>query len=143
MPDFGNAGTRTVTVFNANVNVNATAGEFLDYSLTASGGVPAFAYACSHRDPISQSDQFPGHPKANYRWQLQKAGEALPSTVARDSTDFDVYSEAMSFLGAVKYDLLINLCNSDGSVKKVVQQISYASNDSTDTCSEDLGVSWA
>ena len=49
----------------------------------------------------------------------------------------------MSFLGAVRYDLLINLCNSDGTVKKVVQQISYASNDSTDTCSSDLGISWA
>jgi len=143
MADFGNAGTRTVTVFNANVTVNASAGEFLEYSLTAAGGVPAFAYACSHRDPISKSDQFPGHPKANYKWRLQKTGEALPSTVARDSTDFDAYSVAMSFLGAVRYDLLINLCNSDGTVKKVVQQISYASNDSTDTCSSDLGISWA
>lgn len=143
MADFGNAGTRTVTVFNANVKVNASAGEFLEYSLTAAGGVPSFAYACSHRDPISQSDRFAGHPKALYKWRLQKTGEALPSTVARDSTAFDAYSLAMSFLGAVRYDLLINLCNGDGTVKRVVQQISYASSDSTDTCSEDLGVSWA
>lgn len=143
MPDFGNAGTRTVTVFNPNATVNATAGEFLDHNLTASGGMPAFAYACADRDPISRSDQFPGHPKANYAWKLQKTGEVLPSVVAADSNDFDAYTVAMSFLGAVRYDLTINLCNRDGSVKNVVQKISYASNDSTDSCAEDLGVSWA
>jgi hypothetical protein len=142
MPDFGNAGTRTVTVFNPNVTVNATAGEFLNYTLIASGGMPAFAYACAHRDPISRADQFAGHPKASYGWKLQKTGEVLPSVVAADSSNFDPYTVAMSFLGAVRYDLTINLCNGDGSVKNVVQQISYASNDSTDSCAEDLGVSW-
>jgi hypothetical protein len=143
MPDFGNAGTRTVTVYNADVTVDATAGEYLDYSLTASGGMPAFTYTCADRDPISKSDQFPGHPKANYRWKLQKTGEALPGIVAADRNGYDTYSVAMSFLGAVRYDLTINLCDGGGTVKKVVQQISYSSTDSRDYYAEPLGVSWA
>jgi hypothetical protein len=132
--------TRTVTIFNPNVTVNTTAGEFLDYTLKASGGTPAFAYACADRDPISRADQFPGHPKTTYKWKLQKTGEALPSVVATDRSSFDAYTVAMSFLGTVRYDLTINLCNSNGSVKAEVQKISYTSNDSSDSIAETLGV---
>ena len=143
MPDFGNAGTRTKTIYNSSATVNAAAGEYLDYSLTVSGGMPAFTYTCADRDPISSSDQFPGHPKANYRWKLQKIGAALPTIVAADRDDYDPYSVGMSFLGAVRYDLTINLCDSNGTVKKAIQQISYSSTDSTDYFAEPLGVSWA
>ncbi len=143
MPDFGNAGTRTVTVYNPNVTISAAAGEYLAYSLTASGGMPDFSYTCADRDPIFGSDKFSGRPRANYTWKLQKSGEILPSIVAADRTTFDSYSVSMSFLGIVRYDLTINLCNSDGSVKKIIQQISYASNDGRDFCAEPLGVSWS
>jgi hypothetical protein len=142
-PDFGNAGTRTVTVYNASATINAAAGEYLNYSVTVSGGMPALVYTCAHRNPISQSDQFPGHPQANYGWKLQQAGGPLPAVVAADSGAYDAYSVGMSFLGAVRYDLTISLCNSDGSLKQTAQQISYASTDSSDYYAEALGVSWA
>ncbi|HET9408334.1 MAG TPA: hypothetical protein VFO39_13925 [Candidatus Sulfotelmatobacter sp.] len=143
MPDFGNDGTRTVTVYNPSVNPNSAAGEYLGYTLTVAGGNPAFVYTCADRDPISRSDQFPGHPKATYTWKLQKAGEVLPLIVGSDRNGYDACSVGMSFLGAVRYDLTINLCNNDGSVKKVIQQISYTSNDSRDYYAELLGVTWA
>ena len=131
--------TRTVTIFIGRVIVNTTAGEFLDYTLTAAGGTPAFAYDCTDRDPISRADQFSGHPKISYRWKLQTTGEILPTIVAADKSR-DTYAVAMSFLGVVQYDLTINLCNPNGSVKTVVQQISYTSNDSNDSIAEGLGV---
>jgi hypothetical protein len=105
--------------------------------------MPAFVYTCADRDPISKSDQFPGHPKADYGWKLQKTGSALPTIIAADRDGYDAYSVAMSFLGAVRYDLTISLCDGSGAVKKLVQQISYASTDSRDYYAESLGVSWA
>jgi hypothetical protein len=143
MPDFGYDGTRTVTVYNPDVTLSANAEEYLDYLLTASGGMPDFAYTCADRDPIFGSNQFPGRPRQNYPWKLQKTGEELPLIVAADSSGYDAYSVAMSFLGIIKYALTINLCNKDGSVKKVIQQISYSSHDSRDKYAESLGVSWA
>ena len=143
MPDFGNAGTRTVTVYNPEVTLDAAVGEYLDYNLTASGGMPAFAYTCADRDPITRSDKFPGRPKMKYEWRLQKSGELLPTIAVADRNAFDAYSVAMSFLGIVRYDLTIDLCNSDGTVKKAIQQISYSSTDGRDYYPEPLGVSWA
>ena len=133
--------TRTVTTFNPEVTVNTTTdGEFLSYTLTPAGGTPAFAYACADRDPISRADQFPGHPRTDYEWKLQKTGQALPLIVATDRDKFETYTIAMSFLGTVRYALTINLCNRDGSVKTEVQKISYASTDSKDFIAEGLRV---
>ena len=139
---FGANGTRDETKCDPSVEVNASAGEYLDYNVQASGAIPGFTYVCAHRDPISNSKQFPGHPQANYRWKLQKTGEALPTVVASDASTFDAYTVTFLFLAALRYDLTINLCNRDNTVKKVVQQVSYKSSNGGDNYSEPLGVSW-
>ena len=140
--NFGANGTRGETTCDPSVIVNASAGEYLSYSIKASGAVPGFTYVCAHRDPISRSDQFPGHPQANYGWKLQKTGEALPGVVAADSAGFDTYVVTFLFLAALQYDLTVNLCDSTGAVKREVQKISYKSSNGKDSYSEPLGVSW-
>lgn len=139
---FGANGTRDETTCDPSVTVNSTAGEYLDYKVQASGAVPAFTYTCAHRDPISRSDQLQGHPQANYGWKLQKNGEALPGVVAAHSAAFDTYVVTFLFLAALQYDLTISLCNSDATVKRVVQKVSYKSSNGADNFSEPLGVSW-
>jgi hypothetical protein len=139
---FGADGTRDETTCDPSVTVDATAGEYLDYNLKASGAVPGFTYVCAHRDPISNSKQFPGHPQANYRWKLQRTGAALPTVVAADSPTFDAYTVTLLFIAALEYELTINLCNQDGTLKKLVQNISYKSANGGDNYSEPLGVSW-
>ncbi len=141
--NFGANGTRDETTCDPSVTVNATAKEYLAYTIKASGAEPGFTYTCAHRDPISRSDQFQGHPRADYGWKLQKTGEALPTVVAADSAAFDTYVVTFLFLAALQYDLTVNLCNSDTTVKKVVQKISYRSSNGKDSYSEPLGVSWA
>jgi hypothetical protein len=48
----------------------------------------------------------------------------------------------MSFLGAIEYDLTINLCDSSGNLKQVVQDITYTSNVPEDSFIEPLVVTW-
>ena len=90
MPDFGNAGKRTVRKHTGALQVNVTSGEYLFYSLTVSGGAPIFSFACKHR-PIQSEEHFRGHPKSLYEWTWGKnSGDT-------DATD-DMYAVAMSFV---------------------------------------------
>ena len=139
---FGKNGTRDETTCKPSVTVNASAKEYLSYMIEASGAVPAFTYTCADRDPISRSDRFPGHPRKDYSWKLQKTAEALPKVVAADSDEFDTYVVTFIFLAALQYELTINLCDSTGVVKMEVQKISYQTSNGKDSFSEPLGVSW-
>src|SRR5437899_11897576 len=111
MPDFGKGGTREEQLYHHDVTVNGTAGEYLDYTLTAQGGNPLFVFSCAHRNTITTADRFMGHPMAVYKWRLFKSfpSAASPTDFTADVFPTDAFEVGMSFLGIVKYQLTVEL----------------------------------
>ena len=132
MPDFGNAGKRTVRKYTPTVRVAITQGEYLFYRLTVWGAEGQFSFSCSHRTLRSAAD-FPGHPKQVYEWTWgQKASD-------KDDDD-DIYGVRMAFITATKYTLLVEHRRKDGSVIQLLTDIDYESTDPGDSYQEDLHV---
>ena len=148
MADFGNGGTRTKHTYNATATVDSSSGEYLDYTVKVRGGRPEFVFSCAHRENITDADHLPGHPTTMYSWTLHKTSPQ-PNAPPIAKPDFggdvfpdDGFSVAMSFLGAIEYDLTINLCDRSGNVKQVVQDITYTSDAPEDPFIEPLVVTW-
>jgi len=134
MPDFGNAGTRTIRQNRLAVIVNIANGEYLFFRLTVQGAQPEFAFACEHRTLRSSTVQdFPGHPQQVYEWTWGK--DPLDS----DNND-DMYGVRVKFTAAIKYTLLVVHRRKDDSVIKVLKDIDYASQDPSDQFQELLHV---
>jgi hypothetical protein len=146
MADFGTGGTRKIHTYHAAILVSN--GDYLDYTVKARGGRPEFVFSCAHRENITDAEHLPGHPAAIYSWTLHKTGpQPIPRPNAKpdfvgDAVPDDGFSVAMSFLGAIEYDLTINLCDSSGNLKQVVQDITYTSNAPEDSFIEPLVVTW-
>jgi hypothetical protein len=132
MAKFGKAGKRTVHTLKGAVEVAISEGEFLAYTLTVDGAIPLFTYACKHTARLSQDD-FEGHPKAVYEWSWSKDSDESDS-------DDDVYSVAMLFLSALKYNLVVEHFRQDNSLIETLQNIDYESTESSDAFTEPLRV---
>jgi len=135
MPDFGNAGTRTVRTSKGAVIVDIDNQEFLSYEVKAQGAVPIFAFACKHRALLSAND-LPNHPTSTYKWKWSKTdfGNDEP-----DKSLGDRYGVRFQFLTALKYTLLVRHHKQDGTVE-TIKDIDYASNDSSDWFQETFKV---
>jgi hypothetical protein len=145
MPDFGQCGTRTVTIYHGDVTVAGLNGQYLEYVIDAQGGNPLFVYSCAHRDLIVASYQFAGHPLAQYAWHLVLNAAAVnsPTDFTADSLPTDAFVVSVSFLGATDYKLNVNLRDPGGTLKQIVQQIEYKSQVAQDSFREGLMVTWS
>lgn len=133
MADFGKAGKVTIRTEKVAVLVNLTKGEFLSYKLTVAGANGIFTFACQHKPRLSEH-QFPGHPKAIYQWDWCRGNPA------ESDSDDDMYVIAMSFLAATKYTLLVQMCDSAGSVLKTVKDVDYESTSPKDNFTASLHI---
>jgi len=145
MPDFGQGGTRTVTIYHGDVTVAGANGQYLEYVIDAQGGNPLFVYSCAHRDLIVASYQFAGHPLAQYAWRLVLNAAAVngPTDFTADSLPTDAFVVSLSFLGVTDYKLTVNLRDPGGALKQVVQQVEYKSQVAQDSFREGLMVTWS
>jgi hypothetical protein len=135
MADFGNDGTRTVTVSENAVEVKLSDPlnkEHLHYFITANGGTPIFTLSCRHREILWSQDTF-GPPAMNY----QRVWPFTPSEVD-DRTDpvDDVYVMSFSFLHANKYTLVVERHDAQHKVLETIKRVSYTSDDPSDKFSE-------
>jgi hypothetical protein len=131
MPDFGNAGKRTVRKHVGAVQVKLSAGEHLAFKTTVEGAEAVFTFACEHKARRS-ADEFPGHPKQVYEWTWGKAANDS------DASD-DEYGVRMSFVSATKYTLLVEHRKND-TVLAALKDIDYESQDPTDKFTETLRI---
>ena len=129
---FGNAGTRTVRKSSAVVIIDQTQGEYLEFKLSVRGAKAIFTFACKHR-AIRSENEFPGHPLETYEWQWLKQ---LSDFDAHD----DQYGVRMSFVPAIEYTLVVDYCNSEGTVIERLKDIDYKSTDPEDKFQEPLRV---
>lgn len=123
MADFGKAGKVTVRTDRVSTSVNLTGGEFLSYKVSVQGPVPDFTFSCSHRSRFSASE-LPGHPKDVYEWDWKQDD--------KDGDD-DEYGLLMSFTGATKYTLVVQVRSSSGAVRKTVKDVDYESSEPKDS----------
>lgn len=133
MPDFGEGGTRDVTVYDGFETVRFGEGEYLHYHLTASGPEPRFSFACKKRELLTQFD-FDDHPTEQYKWEVGTGKQ-----ISVDEND-DVYSVGMLFNTNVKYNLVVERRNADDGVIKKLIDVEYASKVPEDVFFEPLRV---
>lgn len=126
MADFGNNGTRNVTVSETAVRVKLSdpqKKEHLHYFITAQGGTPIFNLSCKHRTHWSEATF--GPPAMNYErvWPFA-AGDVDDQNDGED----DIYVVSFSFLHVLNYRLVVERHDSNHQVLEVIKHIEYASN---------------
>ncbi|HYG11312.1 MAG TPA: hypothetical protein VD835_15295 [Pyrinomonadaceae bacterium] len=134
MADFGNDGTRTVTVSENAVEVmlsDPQKKEHLHYFITAAGGTPIFNLSCRHTT-LWTEETF-GSPAMNYErvWPLTP-GEVDDQN---DPVD-DVYVVSFSFLHVNQYTLVVERHDAKHKVLETIKRIKYTSNNPSDKFSE-------
>lgn len=132
MADFGNAGTLTIRTDMGGVLIKA--GQHIHYSLTVSGAMPIFTFACRHKARLSAEDF--GPPRKTYEWDWQFPADSDSS----EASDEDRYVVEMSFLTALKYTLRAELRTADESVLSLLKDLDAESNDSHDKCPSSIEV---
>lgn len=132
MPDFGVAGKITVREFDGAVKVRVGQGEHLFFRLTVQGAEPIFTFACKHKARLSEHE-FPGHPKKVYEWTWSRSADES------DASD-DMYGVAMTFLTAIRYTLLVEHRDAQGTLINLLKDIDYESQHPQDNFTETLRV---
>lgn len=123
--------TRTPSTANpGGVAVDTKAGQFLHFTLRASGPIPIFSLASSVKGPLHEALDFMGHPLATYEWDHLKN----PSDVQQ----LELLNLGLSFLTNAQYTYTVELRNAGGAVSTVLQ-VQY-SGAPTDTTSESFTV---
>lgn len=112
-----------------NVSLKRSAGQYLQFEITASGAVPTFVYQAPNGDLIFQSSQFPGHPKESYVRKWPRSGD-------EDPPQSGVHILNFGFLGAVKYGLLVTQRDANATVLKVIKDCDYERENQTDMFAE-------
>jgi hypothetical protein len=138
MADFGKAGKLTIRAHDVAALVNLTNREFLSYKLTVSGASPIFTFACKHSARLSEHE-FNGHPKQVYEWTWGRptaVSADIPNT-ASDAPD-DTYVVAMSFLGAIKYTLLVEHRDQHNQLIRKLKDLDFESQAPEDNFTESL-----
>jgi hypothetical protein len=138
MADFGQEGTRSVTVGFGGTKLRRSGGEadYLHYKLTAKGPNPNFSLTSDSNKEIWSHDQFPT-PQMNYelKWPKSDADIEGPDVF---------YVLLLHFIGAVnapvEYRLVLDHCDKNGDQVKRVKDITYKSTAPTDSYSEPINV---
>jgi hypothetical protein len=132
MSDFGVAGKRTVREFDGAVKVHVSKGQHLFFRLTVQGAEPIFSFVCQDKARLSEH-QFPGHPKKVYEWNWSKEGD-------ESDRESDVYGVTMSFFTAIRYTLVVEHREDDGTLIDLLKDIDYESNHPADNFTETLRI---
>lgn len=125
---------RTVRKSFFNVAVNRSAGEYLQFRITAKGPTPTFAFSSQedsrgNHETYFQASDFPGHPKTTYERHWPQANDTILSPTA-------VYALALGFLGATDYTVLVDLRDATNAVLNTVKDIDYQREDQGDAFAE-------
>jgi len=120
---------RTIRVARGRVRVNN--GQHLHYFITVDGSKPVFSLSCKHKTHFDADDL--GPPKKNYEviWERTSADEG-------PNDDGEFYTFSMSFIGALKYTLLVALHDGGHNVVEdgVIVDADYESDDPEMSCNE-------
>jgi|RhiMetdeSRZDD1v2_1073273.scaffolds.fasta_scaffold1473705_2 hypothetical protein len=127
---FGKDGTRTAREDKPALLLGKGKDEFVSYEISISGAAASFAFSDTHH-ALKRADQFPGHPLAVYKWQLQEAD--LPDA---DET----YTVSFSFVAATRYTLTVKHHKKDGTVIETHKDVDLTSSDPTDEFREPLRI---
>jgi hypothetical protein len=82
---------------------------------------------------VISANEFPGHPLAEYRWEW-----------LRNISDFDAhddqYGVKFTFVPAIKYTLIVDYCDRQGTLLERLKNVEYKSTDPSDIFTEPLRV---
>ena len=92
------------------VAVNASAGEFLRFTLDCVGPQPIFAFTSADTKSVLKNTDFPG-PQATYQWQHYDR--------PADPKGLDVLGLTLSFLTNASYDYKVELFNAAGAISTI------------------------
>ena len=128
------------------VTVDASNGESLSWRVAAQGAQPVFALAQKGEGnavAVRRSDDFPGHPKGDYQWQVVGPGKPAPNPMdVSAGVPVERYGLRFGFIAAIGYVLLVRQEAKDGSLRQVVKDITYSAEEPTATYQEFLKVTW-
>lgn len=128
-PANNNDCTRTIRVSRGRVRVNE--GQHLHYFVSAKGARPVFSLSCTHKTHFDAAGL--GPPKQDYEviWPRGSADEG-------PNDDGDEYAFAMSFIGALKYTLRVELHDAGHTIvgDGIIVDGDYESEDPEMSCFE-------
>jgi hypothetical protein len=128
MPDFGNAGKRTVHESEAACIVNGAAGEMVLCTLDVRGALPLFTFACTHNGALASPS---GPPSSKYQWSTYDEANS------RERGDMHVLTLRFSG-GAVWYRFRMELFDTNMVLLKTLKDVEYESVDPTDVAEEPI-----
>lgn len=132
MPDFGKAGTITIRSNRDSAIVRVSDGEYLNFKLTAQGGIPIFTFACAHRPLLSATPTGPQQQVYEWAWCRNNPEDS--------DNRADRLVVSMAFTAAVKYTLVVEHRRRDDSLVKKLKDIDYESQDPLDDFTEGFDV---
>jgi hypothetical protein len=124
--------TRTPVVPNPGaVNAVTSQGQFLQFTLEASGPIAIFSFASSVKGVLFEAPDFSDHPTTRYEW--------LHLRNPSDIRQFEVLNLGLAFLSNARYTYRIKRRARDNSDLGTVLEVSF-SGGGIDTISESLTV---
>jgi hypothetical protein len=130
MPDFGNAGKRTVHASEAASTVDTTAGESVVCTLDVRGATAVFTFDCTHGNVFAPT----GPPLSRYQWDTFDA-------LSSNGPMGDVHVLTLAFSGgAIAYRYRMELFDGNFALKKVLKDVEYETTDPTDVCLEPIAL---
>lgn len=124
--------TRTATVENpGGVPVDIKAGQYLHFTIRASGPIPIFSLASNAKGTLHEAADFIGHPLALYEWEHLKN----PSDVQQ----LELLDLGLSFLTNAQYTYIVEVRQGTGTLVSTVLQVQYDGGP-TDTATESFRV---
>ena len=126
-----------VTKETSAVFLNASAGDFLLYKLTAQGAQPIFTLVDSRVDKLLLSNH--SSPTSNNPLVFERKWP-LPVDAVSTATN---HTMGLHFIAATRYRYEVGLFSSNGQLKRSLIDITYSSNVPEDVFFQALGVTTA
>jgi hypothetical protein len=123
MPDFGNAGTRTVHASEAACTIDASAGEFILCTVDVKGALALFTFACTHNGALVTPT---GPPQSRYQWM--KYDEEHSKVKLGDNHTLSLMFSG----GATWYRFRMELFDANMALLKTLKDVEFESSDPTD-----------